>query len=154
MSAPLALVLGSILYFVYKRISLESQLVDNWWKVDHREVELVTVRRKNAGDGSVIIGSAVNGSTVSSQAKTKQNSRMDSIDEKASTEFSGQGKTTIITRATDASGAFTSSAADMCYGEINLGIYKLNKVALKPIAKFHKSRKLMIELRTVSIIVV
>lgn len=56
---------------------------------------------------------------------------------------------TEVTRTTDTSGAW-SSVADVCYGNISLGLFRLVKVALKPIRKFHHSRKLMIELRGVS----
>lgn len=145
MAAPPAAIMGSILYFVYNRISLESQLVDYWWKISYSDIEIVSTRRKEAGKSSSII---TGGSQVSEQAlpSVKILHATDSIASEPH-----QAAKSSITKVTSTSVAYNSSAADVCYGDISLGIYKLAKVALKPISKFHQSRKLMIELRNVSI---
>ena len=65
-----------------------------------------------------------------------------------STGNSGAGIGTIVTRVTEAT--TNVSKLDVCYGNISLGIYKMAKVAVKPISEFRQSRKLMIELRSVS----
>lgn len=57
---------------------------------------------------------------------------------------------TEITKVTGDTSLYNYSGTDVCYGNITLGIHKLAKVALKPIAKFQTSRKLMLELRNVS----
>lgn len=154
LAVPLALVMGSALYFIYNHISLESQLVDYWWKINYRDIEIVQTRRKNAGDGSSIVTGAGAESQVSShpgQLHKGTESSLDPYDKsRPAVRSSELGRTTTITKVTDTSAAFASSAADVCYGNITLGVYKLTKVAIKPISKFHQSRKLMIELRTVS----
>lgn len=144
MAVPPAAILGSILYFVYKRISLESQLVDYWWKVSYSEIEIVSTRRKEAGKSS-----SADGSQVSEKASHLLKGLKDT--ESVNSE-SHQAAKSSITKITNTSVAYNSSAAEVCYGDINLGMYKLAKVALKPISKFHQSRKLMIELRNVSFI--
>lgn len=151
LAAPLAVVMGTILYFVYKRINLESQLVDYWWKISYKDIEIVETRRKNAGDGSSCAtgagGSQVS-SHVNSASRIAGKPNDDNESDSRSPIASGVARTTI-TKGTSTS-AYASTAADVCYGEISLGVYKLAKVALKPISKFHQSRKLMVELRTVS----
>lgn len=170
-SAPVGLVMCLILYLVYSQINLESQLVDYWWKVSLKDVELIETRRKQAGAGSSIVsgGAAGCGSQASIFSKTPKQAEDDitDISDKTTREPATQAdglklikkcesdfanKTSNITKATNTNtSAFASTAADVCYGDIHLGIYKLAKVALKPIDKFNQSRKLMIELRTVSI---
>lgn len=136
--APISLLMGLILYFVYNKISLESKLVDYWWKINTKEIEIVQARRK--GDGTSSVGSQVSdaekarrGTSTTSQGKADQ----------PASEFKSMNETSMA----------VSSKPDVCYGNINLGIYKSAKVALKPIGKLHQSRKLMIELRVVSIYV-
>lgn len=147
LAASAAIVMGPILYYVYKRISLESQLVDYWWKIQYADVEIVSTRRKNAGDGSSVV---TGGSQVSSQC-TPRNKIQKSQSIGSGQVDAVQGARSSVTKLTlNTSLAFNSSAADVCYGNMSLGVYKLAKVALKPIKKFHQSRKLMIELRTVS----
>lgn len=156
--------MGAILYFVYKRISLESQLVDYWWRINYKDIEFVGTRRKRAGDGSSVAASDDGGDaagedsqvTSSRAMRSMKLARADSgrtemIEDKGPLSAVGGSQTakTTITKVTGTSG-FASSAVDVCYGNINLGIYKLTKVAVKPISKFHQSRKLMVELRTVS----
>jgi len=134
---------------------LESQLVDYWWKISYKDIEIISTRRKNVGDGSSVANET--GSQISANQPVLQQEAGESVsdipDKRRDSSQIGHsselGKTTI-TRVTDTS-AFASSAADVCYGSISLGVYKLAKVALRPFSKFHQSRKLMIELRTVSI---
>lgn len=150
--------MGALIFFIYRHLSLESQLVDYWWKINFSDIELVDVRRKNAGEGaggsSVGAAGGASGSHVSSLARRVVGQEMSAGGSNGHKTTGGGGAAsefakTTITKATNTSG-FNSSAADVCYGEISLGVYKLSKVALKPIVKFRQSRKLMIELRTVS----
>lgn len=151
---------GLIFLFIYKRLSLESQLVDHWWKVGIDEVEIVTTRRKAVGGSSSghLTGTS---SLVSSQAKTitlseheTKQSRESNTQKRDSLSQSRGPQSELVkstvTKVTLNSGCTSNTAIDVCYGSIGLGIYRLNKVALKPILKLHQSRKLMIELRTVS----
>lgn len=140
---PLGMVMGSVLYFVYSRIAMESQLVDYWWKINYKEIEIVLTRRKAAGDGSSVATGA------DSQVSSTHGGAEGGKSAKSGDGVASEPGKTVITKVTNTSG-FASTAADVCYGEISLGLYKLSKVALKPISKFYQSRKLMIELRTVS----
>lgn len=150
-----------VLYFVYTRISLESQLVDYWWRINYQDIEILDSRRKNAGDGSSVVTS----SQVSLASKKSADEQRKGQDGSTGTSDQAGGKDSdcnrgprslaevanrSVTRTTTS--GLNSTNADVCYGNICLGIHKLNKVALKPIAKFHQSRKLMIELRSVSVI--
>lgn len=149
MAAPPAIIMGSILYFVFNKIRLESQLVDYWWKLSLSDIEFVLTKRKTAGNCSSIV-------TVDSQVSVPT---LPSIKNADGTQLKQEGSVVAnqtvkssITKVTNTSMAYDSSVGDVCYGDILLGIYKMAKVALKPISKFHQSRKLMIELRTVSIV--
>lgn len=126
-SAPFITIIVVVVYFVYKHISLESQLVDYWWKVKLSDIEILVSRRKIAADGA-----------GSSDDKT---SVISSLNLSANTHSEHGGKTTI-----------TNVSTTICttYGNILLGNYKLGRVALKPISRFRQSRKMMLELRTVS----
>lgn len=147
MAAPLLVIMSLIIYFVYKRISLESQLVDYWWRINFKDIEIIASRRKNAGDNS----GAASGSVVSSSHGPSVKAYQTEISSHRGQKNSGVAGTSV-TRETDTSAAFATSAADVCYGSIILGNYKLAKVAIKPISKLHQTRKLMIELRTVNVI--
>lgn len=142
--APLSLVAVAILYLVYRHLRLESQLVDYWWKIKYKDIELLGSRRKAANDGSV---SAVETASVVSSFHMSTGAKGSAAGQQAA--FSGNqsepGKSQVTQTTTN-----VSSAADACYGNIELATYKLSKVGLKPISKFHQSRKLMVELRTVS----
>lgn len=153
---PTALLVGIILFIVYRRMSLESQLVDHWWKISQSDIEFLITRRKalgETGDGLLVSSQAVrvtssDGANLSKSeplAVTNLTSAPSSV-----TSNSGLPRTTV-TKVTMTGVGKSSSAADLCYGVIGLGIYRLNKVAIKPMAKLHQSRKLMIELRTVSV---
>lgn len=154
-SAPLVVILGSLFYFVHSRLSLESKLVDYWWKIHLSELEIVMTRRKNANDGSLIVsGSAgpAGGCAESSLVSSSHGGQLRIREAGGAGSTVGCDKTTAITKAstTDFNSTAVASSMDVCYGNITLAVYKLAKVALKPISKFHQSRKLMIELRTVS----
>lgn len=163
LAGPLVLALGGLFYFVHSKLSLESQLVDHWWKIHLSDIEIVLTRRKNANDGSLVLQqTGAEGSLVSSQdGNTAASASANRLAIGVPGPFSKVGSVigvgglsvaatrTEITKATDTTAGWASSALDACYGNITLGIYKLSKVALKPISKFHQSRKLMIELRTV-----
>lgn len=162
LATPLAAIMGALVYFIYKHLSLESQLVDYWWKISSSDIEMVDVRRKRAGgssvSGAVDGGAGGAGSHVSSSQKPRRIAAVVTASFEIDSASGGNQRTagselakTTITKATNTSG-FNSSAADVCYGDISMGIYKLAKVALKPIAKFRQTRKLMIELRTVSVV--
>lgn len=204
---PIVSLMIAVAYVVLKRIRLESQLVDHWWRIDPSEIELVSTRRKQAacsdlagstsavsvsgasmddadtgtvsqaamsalvpaqsgvmssaqtvarlrGHGQSSVGASMAGSAMAFAAgsgdngATKQNAGAAGAKTVSS---SGVTKTTGADTSVAHSSYMPESsvAADVCYGSINLGLYKLNKVALKPIGKFHQSRKLMIDLRTV-----
>jgi hypothetical protein len=153
LSGPLA-ILTSLFCFVHRRLRLESQLLDHWWRIHLSEIEIIRTLRKSANDGSLVTnseGSVVSSAGTSFQRRAKRritnnDDDDDDIDGMAAT----AGDKTEVTRATDTTNAWASSATDVCYGNITLGIFKLTKVALKPISTFHQSRKLMIELRGVS----
>lgn len=153
MAAPLMLIMGSLLYFVHKRISLESKLVDYWWRIHLSDIQMVSTRRKNVKDGSLVMAGAE--SLVSSQLQSstklikskRTGAKLVREISCGSGSINDCGKTNV-TKATNTTAM--ASSLDVCYGDISLGIYKLSKVALKPISKFHQSRKLMIELRNVS----
>lgn len=189
-TVPLAALLGGLFYFVQSKLTLESKLVDYWWRIHMSEIEIISTRRKHANDGSLVLmptgatgGGGYGGtdqSFVSSQLQPPSESSKPATNEQqqqqqraagggtsvttmlasqkmiASTVVgdsafgpgAGCDKTTV-TRATADTTAMASSL-DVCYGNIALGVYKLSKVALKPISRFHQSRKLMIELRSVS----
>lgn len=159
LAAPLIMITGFVLYFVHNRIHLESQLVDYWWRIDIRDIEIIASRRKNLGGGASIGTVEICGSQTESvqRAITDASNQSDKGTEvglyKAKNDTTIQdsavGQRTTITKVTDTS-AFNSSAPDVCYGSIVLGIYKLNKVALKPISKFRQTRKMMMEIRGVS----
>lgn len=153
MAAPPAIIMGSILYFVYNKIRLESQLVDYWWKISLSDIEIVLTKRKTAGNCSSIVtnGSQVSVPTLPSIKLSKSALADETQQFKDSSVGINQTVKSGITKVTNTSVAYNSSVGDVCYGDIVLGIYKMAKVALKPISKFHQSRKLMIELRTVSI---
>lgn len=144
LATPLAIVVSVVLYFLYNHISLESQLVDYWWKINYEDIDILATRRKG---GTSVPDSTAHGSLVSTQESGPNPASRGT----KKTGISSAVAHTTVTKVTEASGAFTSSAVDICYGDINLGIFKLVKVAIKPIGKFHQSRKLMIELRTVSV---
>lgn len=151
MAAPLLIVMGFVMFCVYKHISLESQLVDYWWRINSKDIEMITSRRKNAGDR----GSSVNtkmGSSLASSHAASIKARQTVVSEHTGiqTRPGSDAAENSVTKGTDTSVAFATSAADVCYGNISLGVYKLAKVALKPISKLPQTRKLMIELRTVS----
>lgn len=150
MAAPLLVMMSFIIYFVYKRISLESQLVDYWWRINYKDIEIILSRRKNAGDGST--SGAANGSLVSSSRGPSDKAFQTEINSHRGGQHSSGVVTNSVTKETETSTAFANSAADVCYGNIILGNYKLAKVALKPISKLHQTRKLMIDLRTVNVI--
>lgn len=117
---------------------MESQLVDYWWKIRISEVEILKSRRKGASSsGCSDHTSSVGGASGRHSLISNSTSRGPK-----SSHFT---KSSALTKVTH-----DSSAVDATYGEISVANYKLGKVALKPIIKFNQSRKLMIELRTVS----
>lgn len=160
LAGPAATLVG-LFYFVHSRLRLESQLLDHWWRIHLSEIELVKTWRKNVNDGSLAATSSIVGSMMSSAVPSIQRRAGqkpgDTINATSKTTHGAVAEIanafadkTEVTRATDTSGAWATSAADVCYGNITLGFFRLSKVALKPISRLHQSRKMMIELRGVS----
>jgi hypothetical protein len=159
---PVGILLG-LFYFVHTRLKLESQLVDQWWRIHVSDIELVETWRKSTKDGSIV---ATGNSMVSSETRDSSERHATTVPPASvvlssassggkqrldATRPSSDLSRTEVTRTTaDTTGVWGSSVADVCYGNIRLGIFRLAKVALKPINKFHQSRRLMIELRSVS----
>lgn len=117
-----------LLYFVYRHLRLESQLVDYWWKIKYEEIDILQTRRRDGADGTNVgddKSSVISSLNLSSKAHSEH------------------GAKTTVTNV--------SSTLCVTYGDILLANYKLGRVSLKPISKFHQSRKLMLELRIVSI---
>lgn len=127
-SSPFVLIVAIVVYLVYRHVSLESQLVDYWWKIKYEDIEILQSRRKQALDGTLL--------------NDDKTSVVSSINASSKTHSDQCAKTTI-----------TNVSTTICatYGNITLGNYKLGRVALKPIHKFHQSRRMMLELRTVSL---
>jgi len=213
-ASKLLIILASIVYFIHNRLSLESQLVDHWWKIQLGDIELVLTRRKNANDGSLVMASDAMGHSQGademgsmnlaaveversnfraessladnlgpSGAKGQHGAASESVTTapaiapsgmsmlisaggrfRSSTVVTGQSSAvknssislankTETSRTTNVSmtqASKSQSVIDVCYGDITLGIYKLAKVAIKPIGDFQQSRKLMLELTAVS----
>lgn len=140
--------------FVYRHLSFEAQLVDYWWKIRISDIEILDSRRKQAADGSSQAESESLGIELDKSIQGNQNEQLIGTHSVASSSGNNkssraqstlEGKSSSITKVTN-----VSSAVDATYGDIALGNYKLGKVALKPIVKFHQSRKLMMELKMVS----
>lgn len=150
---PLGILVAVILYLIHKHLSMESKLVDYWWRIQLDDIEFIITRRKKANDGSLLASTA--DSLASSGAPSEQASGFGPTMHGSLARTSGGSRVAKTTsgRATNLGTTTigTSSVVDVCYGDISLGLYKQAKVAVKPIAKYHQSRKLMLELRTVSV---
>lgn len=142
---PLGLLVVGSLYFIHKYLSMESELVDYWWRIQLDEIEFIVSRRKKANDGALVANRAE--STISS---AKDSASVNPEERASVVKTKSVARTTDVRTTTGIGTTIESSAADVCYGDISLGKYKQTKVAVKPIVKYHQSRKLMLELRTVS----
>lgn len=142
---PLGLLVVGTLYFIHKYLSMESELVDYWWRIQLDEIEFIVSRRKKANDGSLVAARAE--SIISS---AKDSGQVGPEDQASIIRTKSVARTTDDRTTAHMGTTIVSSAADVCYGDISLGKYKQTKVAVKPILKYYQSRKLMLELRTVS----
>lgn len=162
---PIALAVSSGLYAVYRRISMESALVDYWWRIKFNEIEILESITKSCADESSAVGGADSASVGGTSAVYRRTKRADKsmvgsnqLEAEDDPDNAKSGCRSGLSRANQSSmtrgtSGVSSAHLDVCYGNNILGLYKFNKVSLKPMTRLAQPRSLMVELRTLKTVI-